>query len=67
MEKIFIIQLTKLGMTPYPINAVYNTAFRNLEDAQKLIENRPDNPEKIEDMKWKSEEYRYTILMIDLK
>ncbi len=67
MEKIFIIQLTKTGLTPYPINAVYSTAFRKLEDAQNFLRQRPDKPEMIEDMKWKSEQYGYTIIMVDLK
>lgn len=64
--KIYVIEIIKLGGL-YPTSKVSQEAYTGIIEAQDFCKNRIDNPEKISEMKWKSKEYAYDILELDLR
>lgn len=64
--KIYIIEITKLGGL-YPTSKVSQEAYTDIIEAQYFCKNRSDNPEKISEMKWKSKEFVYDILELNLR
>lgn len=63
---IYVIEIVKLGGL-YPTSKVSQEAYTGIIEAQDFCKNRSDNPEKISEMKWKSKEYVYNILELDLR
>lgn len=45
-----------------PTTKISQEAYNSYEKAVMFCENRADNPTKIDDYNWKSEQYKYTII-----
>ena len=62
--KIYCIEVMTLG-------GLYTTkisqeAYNSYDKAVKFCERRTDNPIKIDDYTWKSDQYKYTIIDLDV-
>ena len=50
----------------YPTTKISQEAYNSYDKAVKFCEGRADNPIKIDDYTWKSEQYKYTIIDLDV-
>lgn len=64
--KIYVIEVMRLGGL-YPVTNVSQEAYTRIIEAQDFCKNRSDKPEQISEMVWKSDEYKYTILELNLR
>ncbi len=64
--KIYAIEVMTLGGL-YPTTKVSQEAYKNYEDAKQFCSDRSDNPVQIDDYNWKSDQYKYSILELDVR
>ncbi len=64
--KIYAIEVMKLGGL-YPTTKVSKEAYKNYEDAKGFCSNRSDNPVQIDGYNWKSDQYKYSILELNVQ
>jgi hypothetical protein len=65
MSVIYIIEVLTLGGL-YPVSHINQEAYDSYEKAKRFIESRSDRPIKKSDYEWKSEDYKYTILTLNV-
>ena len=63
--KIYCIEVMTLGGL-YPTTKISQEAYNSYDKAVKFCKGRADNPIKIDDYTWKSEQYKYTIIDLDV-
>lgn len=64
--KVYAIEVMTLGGL-YPTTKVSREAYSNYELAKEFCSNRSDKPIQIDDYNWKSEQYKYSILVLDVQ
>lgn len=64
--KIYVIEVMTLGGL-YPTTKVSQEAYTGIIEAQNFCKNRSDKPEQINEMVWKSDKFKYTILELNLR
>lgn len=64
--KIYVIEIMTLGGL-YPVTNISQEAYTGIIEAQEFCSMRSDNPKKINEMVWKSDKYKYTILELYLR
>ena len=63
--KLYCVEVMTLGGL-YPTTKISQEAYNSYDKAVKFCEGRADNPIKIDDYTWKSEQYKYTIIDLDV-
>lgn len=64
--KVYVIEVMTLGGL-YPTTKVSQEAYSSYELAKEFCSSRSDNPIQIDDYNWKSEQYKYSILVLDVQ
>lgn len=64
--KIYVIEVMTLGGL-YPTTKISQEAYKNYEDAKEFCSERSDNPVQINEYIWKSDQYKYSILELDVQ
>lgn len=62
---IYGIEVTDL-CSLYPVSKISQEAYDSYTKAVEFITTRSDNPERISDYEWKSEECRYNIIILNV-
>ena len=64
--KVYVIEVMTLGGL-YPVIKVSQKAYSTYELAKEFCSNRSDAPIQIDDYNWKSDRYKYSILILDVQ
>lgn len=64
--KVYVIEVMTLGGL-YSTTKVSQEAYSSYELAKEFCSSRSDNPLQIDDYNWKSDQYKYSILVMEVK
>lgn len=64
--KVYAIEVMTLGGL-YPTTKVNQEAYSSYELAKEFCSNRSDNPAQVDDYNWKSDQYKYSILELNVR